>query len=29
MHNRLQWVKKIVPEPWVPTSGSSSPKCGL
>ena len=26
---RLQWVKKIVPEPWLPTRGSSSPKWGL
>jgi hypothetical protein len=24
----LQWLKKIVPEPWRPTSGGSSPKCG-
>ncbi len=25
---RLQQVMKIVPEPWAPTSGGSSPKCG-
>jgi len=25
---RLQFVKKIVPEPFVPTNGGSSPKCG-
>jgi hypothetical protein len=28
-HSKLQWVKKIVPEPWFPTSGASSPKCAL
>ncbi len=29
MHLRLHWLKKIVPEPCLPTSGLSSPKCGF
>jgi len=24
----LQWAKKIVPDPFLPTSSGSSPKCG-
>ena len=27
--NMSQFVKNIVPEPWVPEIGGSSPKCGL
>ena len=26
---RLQWVKKMVPDPLLPTSGASSPKWGV